>query len=155
MNYYEYIKSKEWKTFRKEILSKRTQCQRCCSKIGLQLHHKHYKTLGNEKSSDIIVLCKECHFGFHKKKKWLKVKKLGGIMDFTRASKPDRFIYNVSEIIRTCKRCGENHPVFYRIFKNGRKVLAMACPNSKPRIAFITYEELDIPVLDRKKGIIA
>lgn len=155
MNYYEYIQSADWKQFRKEILSKRICCQKCGIKKGLQLHHKHYRTLGKEKSSDIIVLCKECHFRFHKKSKWKKIKNSGGIMDFTKTTIPNNPLYNLSEVLKECNRCGEKHPLFYKIFKNGRKVLSMACPNSKPRITFLPFEELNLPILaNRKKGAV-
>lgn len=152
MNYYNYLQSDTWKQFRKEIITIRKQCQKCGVKSCLNLHHKNYACLGKEKNEDVIVLCKTCHFKFHNKNKWKKIKKLGGVMDFTRTNKPDNPLYRASDTNRLCVRCGEEHPVFYRIFKNGRKVLAMACPNSKPRVTFLPFEELLVPTINRKPG---
>ena len=31
----------------------------------LNVHHLHYKTLGNEDIGDLVVLCKRCHNDYH------------------------------------------------------------------------------------------
>ena len=37
-------------------------CERCFLITDkLELHHKHYDTLGNEQDSDLEVLCEACH----------------------------------------------------------------------------------------------
>lgn len=148
MNYYEYIKSPQWFSFRKETLTRRKRCQHCGTTKNLNLHHRNYACLGKEKQEDIIVLCKGCHFMFHKKKKWTKVMKNNGDMAFTFATNLNREIYSVSPIKRPCNRCGKEHPVFYKIFSNGKKHLGMACPESKPRINYIKYEDIDVPVIE-------
>lgn len=37
------------------------RCERCGHKGGLELHHKHYATLGNERLTDVEMLCRTCH----------------------------------------------------------------------------------------------
>tara|TARA_R100000049_G_C1947210_1_gene92856 strand:- start:2144 stop:2500 length:357 start_codon:yes stop_codon:yes gene_type:complete len=34
-------------------------------KLILQVHHLHYRSMGNESSKDVEVLCKGCHQQFH------------------------------------------------------------------------------------------
>lgn len=153
INYYEYIKSAKWRDFRKQILSIRKCCQKCLKTKNLNLHHRHYRTLGNETNDDIIVLCKNCHFKFHSKKKWKQKMSYGYDLDFTYTSEKNRkkLLYNTSEITRLCVRCGQQHPVFYRIFKNGVKTLSIACPFSKPRVMPIKFEEIEgVPILGKK-----
>jgi len=42
------------------------KCTRCGSNKKIQLHHLTYEHLGNEKSKDLIPLCKQCHLWVHK-----------------------------------------------------------------------------------------
>jgi ribosomal protein S27AE len=63
--YQRAISSSHWYSLKqqKEIQSN-GKCERCgVSKysLGLELHHKHYKTLGREKISDVELLCQRCH----------------------------------------------------------------------------------------------
>jgi hypothetical protein len=68
MNYYEYIKSPEWKNKREWALKFADyKCQVCRSVKNLNVHHSTYQNLGEEKPGDIIVLCKDCHEKFHNK----------------------------------------------------------------------------------------
>lgn len=66
MNYYEYIGSSEWKAKRQERLQiDDYQCVVCKSTDGLQVHHLHYETLGNEDARfDLITVCQRCHHWF-------------------------------------------------------------------------------------------
>jgi 5-methylcytosine-specific restriction endonuclease McrA len=66
-SYLEYLDSPEWWTIRRAAM-RRAQwtCQR--EKPGeprhegpLELHHKHYHTLGCESVDDVEVLCAACH----------------------------------------------------------------------------------------------
>jgi len=61
MNYKQYLKTSEWKKLRQQVLDRDKCCQTCVLIQNLEVHHKHYKTLGNEKLDDLITLCKECH----------------------------------------------------------------------------------------------
>lgn len=67
--YNDYLKSAKWRKLRKEIIEARGgKCERCASKIILQLHHKTYKNIFNEKPEDLEVLCRKCHKKEHKRK---------------------------------------------------------------------------------------
>jgi len=60
--YYDYIKSDKWKELTLRFgLFKGEKCEKCFSKQNLQTHHIHYKTLGNESFSDLMLLCGDCH----------------------------------------------------------------------------------------------
>lgn len=61
-SYKEYLDSYLWQS-KKEWMFENSnkECERCSSKHSLQIHHLTYKRLGNEKRSDLIFLCKECH----------------------------------------------------------------------------------------------
>jgi len=87
--YKDYINSDAWKLKRAEKLA---QAGRKCKyhdepeqryspfgkleTIGcsgpLQVHHKHYRTLGNESMEDLEVLCKYHHEKYHFEKKVFK-----------------------------------------------------------------------------------
>lgn len=61
--YSAYIKSKKWDDFRKKaIVNAGRKCEMCGSKNKLlQVHHKHYRTIGAESFNDVEVLCLSCH----------------------------------------------------------------------------------------------
>lgn len=40
-------------------------CEKCESKRFLTVHHRHYKTLGNESRKDVKILCWKCHHRLH------------------------------------------------------------------------------------------
>ncbi len=55
----------EWRALRRMKLAAVNECEKCGFKHELNVHHKHYKTYGNEKMEDLKVLCKRCHNDFH------------------------------------------------------------------------------------------
>lgn len=60
--YDEYINSPEWDSIRRGMLRKAEfRCERCFANEPLEVHHRHYDTLGFESYSDLEALCKECH----------------------------------------------------------------------------------------------
>lgn len=64
--YREYLKTKHWKqTRRKRIRKSRYRCDRCGARGRLQVHHKHYRSLGREVMVDLETLCVPCHQGKH------------------------------------------------------------------------------------------
>ncbi len=64
--YKEYLRTEWWQWRRKKALNKaRWTCVRCKKREDLQVHHKHYRTLGREGKNDLEVLCKGCHNGIH------------------------------------------------------------------------------------------
>ena len=63
--YREYIQSEEWSRKREYVLLVYKSCACCGSAIRLQVHHKTYDNIGNEKMDDMIVLCNDCHKMLH------------------------------------------------------------------------------------------
>ena len=67
--YKDYIKSKEWKNVKLDILQQRgNYCEICREQRQvniLHLHHKTYKNLFNEKPEDLQLLCPTCHMKVH------------------------------------------------------------------------------------------
>lgn len=67
--YYEYLKSQAWRDKRKSaIIFYGGTCSLCPKKHNLHVHHKTYIRLFKERMEDLIVLCEDCHYLFHKKK---------------------------------------------------------------------------------------
>ena len=58
-----YINSSQWNTLRKHILKRDNYtCQSCRSQgIPLEVHHISYSNFMQEKDTDLISLCRECH----------------------------------------------------------------------------------------------
>lgn len=67
-SYKEYLETDWWKEKRyQKLRSVKFQCERCSRRKYLQIHHKHYKSLGKEKITDLEALCKECHKREHER----------------------------------------------------------------------------------------
>ena len=67
MNYREYLLSKEWDFNSGRFIDRANgECQECGANNNLHVHHKHYKTLGQERYEDVEVLCEKCHKSRHK-----------------------------------------------------------------------------------------
>lgn len=74
ITYKEYLKSKKWFRKKQELfLLRGKKCERCPNVSRLQVHHKTYERLFNEKLSDLEILCSSCH----KKEHGIGVKKQG------------------------------------------------------------------------------
>lgn len=77
INYYEYIKSEAWQEVRRRYYkSKMFRCFSendiwecyCCgaNNVPLDLHHRTYKRLGNERINiDLVPVCRSCHTEIH------------------------------------------------------------------------------------------
>jgi len=69
----QYLNTKHWKNTRLRIFKKYDgECQRCRSVIPFEsanIHHITYKRIGEEKDSDLILLCRKCHTCVHKSMK--------------------------------------------------------------------------------------
>lgn len=60
--YREYLASLQWHAKREAaLLRSGHKCQSCGAHKDLEVHHKHYETLGNEQPEDLVVLCIRCH----------------------------------------------------------------------------------------------
>jgi hypothetical protein len=64
--YHEYLKSPEWKAFRKRVFEHYgKKCAECKRTKHLHIHHKTYENVFNEKLEDVIVLCEIHHAKIH------------------------------------------------------------------------------------------
>ncbi len=69
-SYVAYLRTEHWRMVRERTLTlDGYACRLCKCPYGLQAHHNTYKTLGNEQPLDVITICNECHFVFHKNRK--------------------------------------------------------------------------------------
>jgi len=62
--YEEYLKSERWRAVRAGALERaghRCQSPGCRATTGLEVHHRHYGSLGAEAWADLVVLCGPCH----------------------------------------------------------------------------------------------
>lgn len=68
-HYQEYLSSKHWlgvrARFQQSPLS-RQGCYNCGAHNSLNLHHKTYKRVGEERLDDLIYLCSDCHHDAHR-----------------------------------------------------------------------------------------
>lgn len=65
--YEEYLHSEKWSAKRDEVFKHYgRKCALCGSTDRLQVHHRSYENLGNEKLKQLIPLCEPCHTLSHK-----------------------------------------------------------------------------------------
>ena len=50
---------------KKYMKTKYKVCQNCGKDYDLQVHHKTYENLGEEKEEDLLLVCKNCHSKIH------------------------------------------------------------------------------------------
>lgn len=64
--YQKYIASAKWKKRRLAVIEARGgRCEQCGGRERLQVHHKSYAHLFNERDSELQVLCRACHVAKH------------------------------------------------------------------------------------------
>lgn len=65
--YKDYLASEKWRIFSIDAkLATGGRCQGCDRKTWrLHVHHLTYERLGDERSSDVWVVCPSCHLKFH------------------------------------------------------------------------------------------
>lgn len=65
--YEEYLKTEHWRVLRQVKLTQSgDRCQLCSTTKGpLEVHHNTYRTRGEERLSDLLVLCSSCHSHHH------------------------------------------------------------------------------------------
>jgi 5-methylcytosine-specific restriction endonuclease McrA len=64
MHYPTYIRSESWRSnpARLQALSDaQGRCRLCGDETLLEVHHATYERIGNERDSDLVALCRECH----------------------------------------------------------------------------------------------
>jgi hypothetical protein len=61
-----YLRSDHWRWKRRQALARAEhRCQVCYSDKNLDVHHRTYERLGEERLPDLTVLCRDCHETFH------------------------------------------------------------------------------------------
>ncbi|KKK81746.1 hypothetical protein LCGC14_2810350 [marine sediment metagenome] len=63
--YLVYLKSPVWRRKAARLKRKRKCCEVCGRGNRLHVHHLTYERIGQERPSDLIVLCEDCHEGHH------------------------------------------------------------------------------------------
>lgn len=66
MSYYAYINGPVWKQRRASFLMRRGKKCEACGHTGImEVHHRTYDRMGQERDSDLAVLCDPCHTVVH------------------------------------------------------------------------------------------
>jgi 5-methylcytosine-specific restriction endonuclease McrA len=74
MGYREYLHTGEWARKRWGAMKRAGfRCQLCNSPDNLQVHHRCYDRLGDERWFDLLCLCAECHELFHRNRRLVRV----------------------------------------------------------------------------------
>lgn len=118
--YKAYLKSAHWFNLRKSKI-KWHGCKATCAVCGkessmVQLHHVSYKHLGDERPSDLVVLCPECHEKVHKDK------------DFLAFMKKHRALYSGQETMAQHKKSQAKKKK--KAAKRRKMYRYATCPNS-------------------------
>lgn len=60
--YQDYLQSFEWQIKRQQVIDIwGGRCALCNSGGSLEVHHRTYERLGNERLTDLLPLCDDCH----------------------------------------------------------------------------------------------
>ena len=60
--YKQYLQGTHWRAFRQIVLTFwGGRCAICNSAVNVEVHHRHYNSLGDERITDCIALCNFCH----------------------------------------------------------------------------------------------
>jgi len=80
--YHEYLKSDHWKALRQAKFQEVGKaCQTCPGRSVIHVHHIRYRELIDCVTSDLAVLCKECHDELHWAGQILKLDLMGVELD--------------------------------------------------------------------------
>lgn len=84
-----YLRSEHWRETRAAALERAEhRCQVCNSAKQLDVHHRTYERLGEERPADLTVLCRTCHDRHHRN--YNVVTLAPGKRRKAKASKPQR-----------------------------------------------------------------
>lgn len=64
-DYAAYRNSTHWRAFSSAMRDEVGACEECGITDTLNVHHKHYRSLGCERREDVLVLCERCHHNEH------------------------------------------------------------------------------------------
>ena len=63
--YERYVQTDCWKLRRARYLKLQDRCEVCQNHVELDVHHLSYERLGEERDSDLIAVCRDCHALLH------------------------------------------------------------------------------------------
>jgi 5-methylcytosine-specific restriction endonuclease McrA len=64
--YNAHLASADWLALRADVMQRAGyRCEQCGTPWGLQVHHRTYEQMGNERPEDLIWLCRDCHRALH------------------------------------------------------------------------------------------
>lgn len=63
--YRAYLASPQWAQRRREVLGRAGGLCEICAQPATQVHHLHYRNIGNEQRGDLMAVCRECHELIH------------------------------------------------------------------------------------------
>jgi 5-methylcytosine-specific restriction endonuclease McrA len=62
VKYHKYLNSIDWKAKKTRVMQQRGgRCEKCNSSYRIEVHHKTYERIFNERLEDLEVLCFQCH----------------------------------------------------------------------------------------------
>ncbi len=65
--YLSYLRFPAWFAWRAQHLARYgADCKACGSTAKIDLHHKTYVNLGQEKAAELVALCESCHKAVHR-----------------------------------------------------------------------------------------
>jgi hypothetical protein len=137
MDYHTYIASQEWasKSDAAKIRAN-NRCQLCSASglvVDLHTHHNTYERLGNERDTDLVVLCAECHERFHKN---------GGKPGNKVKISPERF----SVILKGFGITFDNNDP-YRFYELGKQIIQQIVDGFDSDL-YDYYNKINIHILD-------
>lgn len=63
-----YLQSEIWAEVRRRVIKRaRGDCQRCRSRVAVEVHHLSYDRVGHERWGDLQAICKNCHDDIHRR----------------------------------------------------------------------------------------
>ena len=95
--YIEYLNTNHWKAMKVRMKNHYVyECCFCRTRKRLHIHHKTYERVGNERLSDLVYACKDCHDLLHSEpeklikssKYWNQKPRLRGKPNKKRKNKP-------------------------------------------------------------------
>ena len=65
--YLKYLRSKKWQHKKQDFRASKLFKNGChvCGREKVDIHHKSYKRLGQERLTDLVALCRTCHDAVH------------------------------------------------------------------------------------------
>ena len=89
IKYSEYIQSPAWERKRQQVLTFWDgKCAICYSPNNVQVHHRTYVRIGDERLMDLLPLCKDCHDLFHFRKR-VGLVDIGTVIDVWLVNHPE------------------------------------------------------------------